>query len=983
MAAKLSASQIAAQAAMQHQSAGVQHIRKRSQTVPSPQTPPDHPPGKRKPAPIQTGSEPRRPSGGQPYSNGSVGGGNVAAATAASVAYPKSAPLSPGLTTFDAPPDKEHKLQNQRSKMKLFSKPKHITVNNNLETKDRPMPSPNKMGTSSMNPLGKLANASVTSFADSLASGSPSMYFSNNASTSTLIPSDRPGTTEREKKHHFLSRQKNKLKDKMDEHSLPLSSAASNSRPLDPAAPQPLYSFAAPSSPGPSTTSFAKTVSGLDLRHGGRALREKKKEEKAAAMPTLADLKRAEVERLDWAGTGPSGPVFGTSAPSAQSGSYGADIPVPSTLQGFGLNNMSAEDAWDFLRAKILIIFEGEELRMPVEDLNKLVLVNIQRCIAKRIPSIIIEDLRDLLQTGFTSIDQSLRVLPEHRLVPRLVDSWMLVFGTILPYVQAVFLPLDLEFKGHGSLMSPREAAEFWGANPDSVDGVFGSEFDVRRIVLLSYRDHVILPRHDVLKATFSRLSLESINPSVSLVSESPDLARPGTAASLDPGISSFNSQGSTLIGEGNRSRATSNLSAPDFPAFASPPRRAPQPDSTQITETVGRMLQCVSVLASVQSSDEAQIKMEGLAKELKLNWLGRGRTGRNRRGFVGTRTLACTTHPVEAKKAVAGRKISDDAWFRLQNPELDVRIRREARRAKKADERRKAETSQGSSNTKMGCTTSPAPEGSSLQAQWSTDPVGVMLALLVYSLLIAFAVGVESLRRMLANGDAWVTARLECPRVRQDKAVSVSRRESRSRRTTDVAHQPTSSRNIVEDVPSTDEQVQLAASREIVDAEILAVEVTAYRRELTAPREVIDAKKIANGVADYRRERHQELRKDLDEHLRKAAVITAQQIGGNQDGLSGPLLDDEVDPLKGLRMSEEEKKKKERVLESVRYKVKDSSTPSFKSKCERILESHAYTAESQSSGTTAHLSRNTSRKFVWASMINIRTRLRTHDGKV
>jgi hypothetical protein len=49
-------------------------------------------------------------------------------------------------------------------------------------------------------------------------------------------------------------------------------------------------------------------------------------------------------------------------------------------------------------------------------------------------------------------------------------------------------------------------------------------------------------------------------------------------------------------------------------------------------------MLQCVSVLASVQSGDEAQGKIEELAKELKLNWLGRGRTGRNRRGFVGTR---------------------------------------------------------------------------------------------------------------------------------------------------------------------------------------------------------------------------------------------------------------------------------------------------------------------------------------------------------
>ncbi|KAI4199768.1 MAG: hypothetical protein LQ350_004395 [Teloschistes chrysophthalmus] len=655
MTTKLTPSQIAAQAAMQHQSAGFQHMRKRSMTVPSPQTPPDVPSGKRKPTPIQTGSEPRRSGHGPQYSNGSVGGSNAAAATAANVAYPKSAPLSPGLTTFGIPQEKEHKLQNQRSKMKLFSKPKQIAINNNFDGKDRPLPSPNKIGQSGANPLGKLANASVTSFAESMASGAGSIYSTNNGSTSTLIPVDRQGAGEREKKHHFLSRQKNKLKDRIDEHSLPLSSASSNSRPLDPAAPQPLYSFAAPASPGPSTTSFAKSVSGLDLRHGGRALREKKKEEKAAAMPTLADLKRAEVERLDWAGTGPSGPVFGTSLPNAQSGSFASDLPAgPSTLQGFGLNNMSAEEAWDFLRAKLLIIFEDEELRMPVEDLNKLVLVNIQRCIAKRVPSIIIEDLRDVLQTGFASLDHSLRFVPDHRLVPQLVEKWLRVFGTILPYVQAVFLPLDLEFKGHGSLMSPREAADFWGASPDSTNEAFGSEFDVRRIVLLSYRDNILLPRYDTLKATFSRLSLESINPSVSLVnSESPDPARPSTAASLDPGLSSYNSQGSTLLGDGNRSRATSNLSAPDttmqLAPFASPPssRRPPTSnqanDSTQVTETVGRMLQCVSVLASLQSGDEGQVMMEGLSKELKANWLGRGRTGRRRWGVVGTRVRGGT----------------------------------------------------------------------------------------------------------------------------------------------------------------------------------------------------------------------------------------------------------------------------------------------------------------------------------------------------
>ena len=641
--AKLTASQIAAQAAMQHQAGGSQHVRKRSQTVPSPLNTPDTVTGKRKPPPLQVNSDSRRPSGSQQYSNGSVGGSSAAATTAASVAYPKSAGLSPGLTTFDIPQEKEHKLQNQRSKMKLFSKPKQIGIpgNTGIDAKDRPMPSPSKIAPGVSGGIGKLANASVTSFADSIASGASSIYAANNASTSTLIPADRSLGNDREKKHHFLSRQKNKIKDKLDEHTLPLSSAASNSRPLDPAAPQPLYSFAAPSSPSPSATSFAKSVSGLDLRHGGRALREKKKEEKASAMPTLADLKRAEVERLDWAGSGPQGPVFGSSVPGS---SYGPEVPGQSTLQGFGLNNMSAEDAWDFLRAKLLIIFEGEELRMPVEDLNKLVSVNIQRCITRRVPTIIIEDLRGLLQTGFNSLYLSLRHVPDHRLVPHLVEMWLFVFGTILPYVQAVFLPLDLEFKGHGSLMSSQEAAEFWGANPDSADDVaFGNEYDVRRILLLSYRDHVILPFHDALKATFSRLSLDSINPSVSLVSDSPDPGRPSTAASLDPGLASYNSQGSTLLGDGNRSRAASNLSAPDLPPFTSPPRSrrpvlAADDSSTQVTETVGRMLQCVSVLASVRSADDGHAKMEGLAKELKLNWLGRGRTGRRRRGFVGTR---------------------------------------------------------------------------------------------------------------------------------------------------------------------------------------------------------------------------------------------------------------------------------------------------------------------------------------------------------
>lgn len=670
----LTASQIAAQAAMQHQASN-HHVRKRSQTVPNSQLPPENAGGRRKPPPIQATTDGlRKASGGpspkqQQYHNGLVGG-HMAAASAANAAFPRSAQLSPGLTNFEVPAEKEHKLKTERSKMKLFSKPKQLGISSTKDSdhKDKPLPSPNKMGPSGPSGLSKIINPSMTSLAESTNSGALSIYAPNNASTSTLVPVDRPTTHEKDKahKHHFLSRQKAKLKDKIEDHSLPLSSASSSSRPPNPSAPLSLYSFA-PASPGPTTTSFSKSVSGLDLRHGVRALREKKKEEKATASQPLVD-KRSEVERTDWAlstsyGSPAPHSFLGPVASSGPSVFGASSIPhageltaTQGGLQGFGLSNMSPEDAWDFLKAKLLIIFEGEELRMSVEELNQLVSVHLQRCILKRIPNIITEDLRDLLQTGFLSLDQTLRGIPDHRLVPPLVEMWLFIFGTILPYMQAVFLPLDLEFKGHGPLMTPQDAAEFWGANPDSTEDAFGNEFDVRRIVLLSYRDNIILPRHDSLKAIFSRLSLNSINATVSLVNCSPDavaVGRPGTAGSLDPDLASFNSQGSTLLGEsaGGRSRATSNLSAPELPPFPSPrlPRQTPQ-DSSQVTETVGRMLQCVSVLASVQSGDEAQAKMEGLARELKLNWLGRGRTGRNRKGFIGTRIAAVRNESSQGK---------------------------------------------------------------------------------------------------------------------------------------------------------------------------------------------------------------------------------------------------------------------------------------------------------------------------------------------
>lgn len=582
------------------------------------------------------------------------------ATTAANVVFPRAAG--------------QHEAPEKQKKKKLFSKPKHIGISRDKDAgKDRGLPSPSKIVG-----LSRMVVSSTSNLAD-LPSNNSSMYNLSNASVSTVVPADRPTEKDKEKekdrhKHHFLSRQKHKLKDRVDDHfNLPLSSAASNSQPADPNAPKSLYSFVSPASPAAGVT-FGKSVSGLDILHGGRSLHKKRKEEKALA----------ESEQMEWLAnsTGATTPFSGPSA-GATTGTVPESV-LRETLQGFGLNNMTPEDAWDFLKAKLLVIFDGEDVRIAIEDLNKLVLVHLQRCVSKKAPQSIITDLQELLEAGFATLNHgSLLGLPDEKLVPHLVQIWMLVFGTILPFIQAVFLPLDLEFKGLGSIMTTREAGEFWSALPA------GARLDVRNLVLIAFRDCIILNRYDALKATFSRLSLDTINtgfPTLSVTSKSTGaVGRPGTAASLEAGFGSANSQSSTLLSNvadsyssdsigalanrpsssHSRSRATSNTSSNAdvfFSSVTSPPasnrptilHHANSADTSHvITETVGRMLQCVSVLGSIQSADVPQERMEILSKALKHNWLGRGRTGRDRRGFVGAKI-----RPV----MVGGPPVIDDA---------------------------------------------------------------------------------------------------------------------------------------------------------------------------------------------------------------------------------------------------------------------------------------------------------------------------------
>jgi hypothetical protein len=279
--------------------------------------------------------------------------------------FPKSPGSSPGLPPTDWPnthPDKP--IPKEKSKVKLFSRPGKIGISKDKEARAGALPSPSKLAFSLQR-----NNMSTNSLADSI-SGAASMYNMTNSSSVTIRAIEPDGKGD--KKHHFLSRQKHKLTSK-DDHHLPLSSAASNSKPVDPSAPSSLYNFNLPPSPGPNSTSFAKSMSGLDLRHGGRALREKRKEERSDA---LRESELSYPNSNDLPGPSSLGSAGGNSHLGLTT-SFG----YPSSLYGsetqdlgkYGLNSMTADDAWPFLKAKLLIIFEGEDLRLPVEDFNRLV----------------------------------------------------------------------------------------------------------------------------------------------------------------------------------------------------------------------------------------------------------------------------------------------------------------------------------------------------------------------------------------------------------------------------------------------------------------------------------------------------------------------------------------------------------------------------------------------------------------------------------
>lgn len=101
----------------------------------------------------------------------------------------------------------------------------------------------------------------------------------------------------------------------------------------------------------------------------------------------------------------------------------------------------------------------------------------------------ILEDVRDLLDSGMRLLDPGLLDpgLNDERSIPRLVEVWSALFGNVLPYFEAVFLPLQRELREEGELVE-----------------IVGRGWDVRRLVLMGFRDFVVLPLFSRLRGRLS-----------------------------------------------------------------------------------------------------------------------------------------------------------------------------------------------------------------------------------------------------------------------------------------------------------------------------------------------------------------------------------------------------------------------------------------------------------------------------------------------
>ncbi|CBQ73150.1 conserved hypothetical protein [Sporisorium reilianum SRZ2] len=280
----------------------------------------------------------------------------------------------------------------------------------------------------------------------------------------------------------------------------------------------------------------------------------------------------------------------------------GATSPNPAGLT-FPIGPGTSSDTWQMICIRVLPLFNGEALRTSIEELNEMVGLHVRKTLDRgqshAIESLTL-NLMSLTSTGTLTLNSKLQGLEDTRLLLRLVEVWTFFLGQVLPYCEACFLP----FHTDPTLRSLVAASSSYGVSGSSNVGSFSTSthftqsgaaamlsgaanvnqdlqrIDVRKILLVVFRDQVLMPIYERLLYLFAHLT------------------------ELDPAFSAaeVTSNGAGAAGGGDDG----------------------------IKQVSLRLLQMTSVLASILSQDGAQDAMDTLLRALRLGSKGAS-NGRNR----------------------------------------------------------------------------------------------------------------------------------------------------------------------------------------------------------------------------------------------------------------------------------------------------------------------------------------------------------------
>ncbi|KAH9060361.1 HbrB-domain-containing protein [Lactarius deliciosus] len=172
----------------------------------------------------------------------------------------------------------------------------------------------------------------------------------------------------------------------------------------------------------------------------------------------------------------------------------------------------STDNPWGLLHVHVLPLFNGEPLRIPIEDLNQLVKRHIQSVVSNspaRAIATLESETSELIGSGMDTLNGKLVGVEDDKLVGRVVELWGFFWDQVLPYVEGVLLPLQTDPvlsslyrtpKTHRNSSPTRQNGKGSTSIP-SYPLATSSHIDVRTVALRSFRDKIILPIATALNA--------------------------------------------------------------------------------------------------------------------------------------------------------------------------------------------------------------------------------------------------------------------------------------------------------------------------------------------------------------------------------------------------------------------------------------------------------------------------------------------------